>query len=196
MIKIGEVFLEERVLGEKFACDLQQCRGACCTIPGGRGAPLLDDEVDQISKALPVVKNYLPVEHQMAIDSNGPVEGSPGNYATTCLDHRACVFVYYDGGIAKCSVERAFLKGELDWRKPLSCHLYPLRIHRYSRTTLEYEPIRECDPGIVNGRTRGIPLVDFLREPLGRAFGPDFIPGARRTVEKPPEMKSAPGGRV
>lgn len=185
MIKIGQVFLEEKILHEQFACDLGQCHGACCTIPGGRGAPLRDDEVERINQALPVVKKYLPVEHQMAIESTGPVEGSPGNYATTCVNYRACVFVFYEGNIAKCSIERAYHANELSWRKPLSCHLFPLRINRYERTTLDYEPIRECDPGILNGRIQGVPLGNFLEEPLRRAFGPGWMNEFKDASEKP-----------
>ena len=175
MIKIGEAVVEEKIFHEQFACDLQQCHGACCTIPGGRGAPLLDSEVDIILEALPVVKKHLPAEHLARIESAGSVEGDPGNFATSCVNHRACVFVYYEGRIAKCSFERAYLDGELAWRKPLSCHLFPIRINERELTTINYEPIHECIPGKQNGWSKHIPLSDFLQEPLQRAFGNEWM---------------------
>jgi hypothetical protein len=190
MIKIGEVVVEEKVFHEHFVCDLQQCHGACCTIPGGRGAPLRDDEVDVILDALPVVKKYLPAEHLTVIEFQGGVDGSPGNFATTCLNHRACVFVYYEGKTAKCSFERAYLNGELTWRKPLSCHLFPLRVNEFESTIVEYEPIGECFPGKVNGRIKGISLGEFLEEPLRKAFGQEWISNFKNISKKSSKQNS------
>src|SRR6266478_335007 len=94
MFVISDTIVDQNLLGEHFACDLGRCKGACCTLPGGRGAPLEDEEVDEIRRALPSAVRYLSEGHRKVIDENGVVEGSAGNYATVCVDDRACVFVY------------------------------------------------------------------------------------------------------
>jgi hypothetical protein len=110
-------------------------------------------------------------EHQHALTATGGVEGFSGNYATVCVKNRACVFVYFDGPIARCSFERVFLEGRSTWRKPLSCHLYPIRVSSAGREYLRYDRIEECAPGRQRGQAEGVPLREFLREPLSRRFG-------------------------
>ena len=117
MLKIGETEVEENVAHEKFACVLSECKGACCTMPGGRGAPLTDEEAELLPSLLPSVSTFLSGEHLAAIAQEGVVEGVPGSYATICLNRRACLFVYYQEGVAKCSIERAFSEGKTKFRK-------------------------------------------------------------------------------
>ncbi len=168
MFIIGEATIEEPVAYERFSCDLEKCKGACCTLSGGRGAPLEDHEVLELKKAFPFAKKYLSEQHLRAIEVNGMSEGYPGNYATSCIDDKDCVFVYYEHGIARCSVEKAYLNGETAWRKPLSCHLFPVRI---SNGTVRYEKISECVPAVRRGKEENVPMYDFLKEPLVRRFG-------------------------
>ena len=174
MFIIGEALIEEPVAHARFACDLQHCKGACCTMPGARGAPLEDSEVAEIERAYPAVRKYLPEKNLLAIARHGAVEGVPGNYATTCVDDRDCVFVYHEQGIAKCSLEKAFLNGETEWRKPISCHLFPIRISSEGIDRLRYEKISECVAGRANGEKNEIPLAVYLREPLVRKFGREW----------------------
>ncbi|MFA6455891.1 MAG: DUF3109 family protein, partial [Bacteroidota bacterium] len=134
--------MDESIAETKFACDLNACKGACCTFPGGRGAPLTDEEVKTITEVFPVIEEYLPVEHRIAIGRYGMVDGGPGNYATQCVDGKACVFVYFDGDIAKCVFERAFYEKKITWQKPISCHLFPVRI-RKDGTEIHYEYFSE-----------------------------------------------------
>jgi hypothetical protein len=171
MFIIGEAVIEEPVAHERFACDLDGCRGACCTLPGGRGAPLEDDEVEKIEAAYSHAAKYLSAERKAAIQRSGFVEGVPGHFATACIDDRDCVFVFYDEGIAKCSLERAFINGETQWWKPISCHLFPIRISHGSSDRLRYERIPECSPAIRNGKSNGVHLSDFLCEALIRKYG-------------------------
>ena len=154
----------------KFACDLAQCKGACCTMKGARGAPLSDNEVDEIYKAFPVVKRYLPKKHLSVIKKYGMIEGGNSNFATQCVDGQACVFVYYENGIAKCSFEKAFLNGEINWRKPLSCHLFPFRQSYNGKRGLFFEYIRECEPALKRGTREEIPVYKFLKDALVRAY--------------------------
>jgi hypothetical protein len=154
-----------------FACDLARCKGACCTMKGARGAPLSDDEVDEIYKAFPVVKRYLSKKHLAVIKKYGMIQGDTGNFATQCVDEEACVFVYYENGVAKCSFEKAFLNDEIKWRKPLSCHLFPFRQSYNSKRQLFFEYIRECEPALERGTREKIPVYKFLKDALVRTYG-------------------------
>ncbi|MEW6509372.1 MAG: DUF3109 family protein [Bacteroidota bacterium] len=171
MFVIGEAVIDEAVGAASFCCDLQACKGACCTLPGGRGAPLEDDEVLEIAKAFPAARQFLSERSLRAVERAGLAEGGRGDYATPCIDQRECVFVFYENGIARCSFERAFDLGLTDWRKPISCHLFPIRIRHFGTDFLRYEEIDECSPGRASGTMREVRLHDFLREPLVRKYG-------------------------
>jgi hypothetical protein len=171
MFIIGEALVEDDVVTAQFACDLQQCKGACCTLPGGRGAPLEDDEVEAVKNAYPHAMKYLAPDRIAAIERDGLVEGMPGSFATSCVGNTDCVLVYYEGGIAKCSLERAYFDGSTSFRKPVSCHLFPVRVHG---SRIRYEQIRECGPGRSNGEKSAMPLHRFLEESLIRKFGNEW----------------------
>jgi hypothetical protein len=98
-------------------------------------------------------------------------EGSPGNYTTVCIHNRECVFVHFEDGVARCSFETAHGEGRLEWRKPISCHLFPVRIRKGGFPRLTYEQIDECRAGREKGARLGIPLADFLKDALITKFG-------------------------
>ncbi len=193
MTIVGEAVVEDAVLGAEFACDLAKCHGACCTLKGGRGAPLNDEEVEIIHRLYPAVERYLPEEHRAQIAREGMTEGEPGSFATVCLDGRACVFVYYEGPVAMCAFERAFLAGEIDWRKPISCHLFPIRIRYGTPNVVRYEQIEECAPGRKAGRANGTRLHSFLRDPLERALGSSWYREAQEAAGHPSDGSDGPG---
>jgi hypothetical protein len=174
MFIIGEAVVETAVAEVSFSCDVEKCRGACCFLEGGRGAPLEDDEILEIEKAYPSVKEYLSRKSLSTIESSGMYEGVRGDFATTCINDRECVFAYFEDGIARCSFERAFREQKTDWRKPLSCHLFPIRIRSFGRDMVRYEEIDECHPGRVRGHEQEVPLREFLREPLVRKYGEEW----------------------
>jgi len=171
MVEIGKTIIDDMIPRMKFACNLSLCKGACCTIAGGTGAPLLDDELEQIDQAFPIIKSSLPKEHLESIAQFGLYEGSAGSYATMCFNNRACVFVLYENGGARCAFEKAYFEGTLKWRKPLSCHLFPIRVSRGRTDFLRYERIIECSDALIRGENEYIFLCTFLKEPLIRAFG-------------------------
>jgi hypothetical protein len=171
MFRIENTLVDDAVAAAPFCCDLRSCAGACCTLEGGRGAPLEDGEVARITEHYPLIKEYLNPQNIEVIDREGLVEGFPGSYATTCIDRRECVFVYVDGGIARCGFERAFLEGRSTWRKPISCHLFPVRVGSAGETFVRYEKIAECGPGRERGEREGVALHHFLRDALIRKFG-------------------------
>jgi hypothetical protein len=171
MIVVSNTFVDEAITSSAFCCDLRACKGACCCLEGGRGAPLTDGEVPLIAAAFPSAKEYLDTRSLEVIAREGLVDGWAGGLATPCIDHRECVFVYFDDGIAKCALERAYIDGRTAWRKPLSCHLFPVRIGHFGQGFLRYEQMPECRPAREHGAALNISLVDFLKESLTRAFG-------------------------
>lgn len=194
MFVIGEAVVDNAVAHASFCCDLERCKGACCTLEGGRGAPLEDDELLEIKKAYPIVKRYLDDAHIRTIESKGLYEGSPGDYTTMCVENRACVFVSMEDGIARCSFEKAYLNGETDWRKPISCHLYPLRVRRRARDVLQYDVIDECAAGRRRGEQEQIPLAEFLREALTRKYGRAWYKQFKRICDRVRSGVTSVGG--
>lgn len=152
MILLDNVFLEEDVLSAKFKCDLSKCKGACCTFEGDLGAPLLEKEILELEKYYPVIKKYLSPKSIEYINEFGLYEGNPFSRTTVCINHRDCVFVYYENGIALCAYEKAYLSGEIPFRKPISCHLFPVRVKLWGRPLLHYCEIDECKCAVKCGK--------------------------------------------
>ena len=171
MVEIQQTVIDETIARMKFACNLSACKGACCTLAGGTGAPLLDIELEHIQHAFPIIKSSLPKEHLESIRQFGLYEGRPGSYTTMCYNNHACVFVFYEDGIARCAFEKAFGEGTLNWKKPISCHLFPIKVSHGTLKHLRYERIAECDAALERGEHESIFLSAFLKEPLIRAFG-------------------------
>jgi len=186
MFIIDEIEVDEKIASVRFLCDVEACKGACCTSPGGRGAPITEAEKDEITKAYPVIARLLSQEHRQAISLFGLYEGPAHSLATPCLNNAACVFVHYVGGIAKCAFETAYLADDITWRKPLSCHLFPIRIHP-SGKKIYYEFFEECHPALHLGASTGARLQHVLRDPLERAFGPEWTNALHSAInEKEP----------
>ena len=172
MFAVDDILISDTVLDAPFACNLGACRGACC-VQGASGAPLEPDERATLEAALPRVRKYLRPEALAVIEEEGVwEEDGPGEYATTCVDGAECVFVIYEGPVAKCALQKAYQAGRLEVPKPVSCHLYPLRVETVGDVqVVNYEQIDICAPGRRYGRREGVQLVDLLREPLERKFG-------------------------
>lgn len=184
MFEIQKAVVEDSIPQIKFACDTTLCKGACCTLSGGQGAPLLDDELIHIKEVFPIIRSLLPQDHLNTIEKFGMYEGESGSYTTMCFQHHACVFVLYENGIARCAFEKAFLEGKINWRKPISCHLFPIRVHRGFIQRLRYEHIAECNPALTRGDKENILLSRFLKEPLERAFGSSWYQDFDHACEK------------
>lgn len=191
MFEVQAILVEEPITREKFRCDVEKCHGACCCIAGWRGAPLADSEIEAMTEAVPQASRYLTARNLAILASKGAYEGRPGDYATVCVDDRECVFVYFDErGIARCAFERAFDEGLTTWRKPLSCHLFPIRVRNNGREFLHYEEIPECQTARERGRTDDVPVYEFLREPLTRLYGPSWYEAFRDACFAHPDHDS------
>lgn len=178
MFIVGETLVSEELFEEYFVCDLNACKGACC-IEGDSGAPLDADELDNLEEVWPEVKAYMRPEGIRAIEELGLYQmDSDGDLVTTLVDgHRECAFVVFDNnGIAKCAIEQAYIDGKVSWKKPISCHLYPVRLKQLTEyTAVNYHRWQLCQPACECGASLKVPVYRFLREPLIRKFGKEWF---------------------
>lgn len=170
-IVVKNVFLRQELIDTKFACDLLRCKGACCTLDSEYGAPLLDDEISQIQDSIDAVKQYLSEDQIEKIESEGFFENKNRELQLKSINNKECVFAFYDNDIAKCSFEKAFNDGKIEFRKPISCHLFPIRISKFGGDILRYEQFSECKPAIEKGNKEKINLIDFCKDALIRHYG-------------------------
>ena len=172
MLQIGSTLVSLDLIEKKFVCNLTRCKGACCVL-GDSGAPLDDDELPQLEEAYPNVKPYLREVSIKAIEKDGLWQlDSDGDKVTTLVDNKECVFVVFEKGVATCGIEKAFFDGKVKFRKPVSCHLYPVRLTKYSSfLAVNYHEWDVCKPALKSGNKLGVPLFVFLKEALVRKFG-------------------------
>ena len=172
MIVVDNVIVSEDIAFVKFACDLKACHGDCC-VEGDEGAPLEEDEISIIEDFLPEIKPYMVEEGIKVVEKYGVFDyGIAGEYVTPLINNRECAFVYFENGISFCAIEKAYLEGEIDFRKPISCHLYPIRITNYKDyDAANYHRWPVCDAALVLGQKQGEPLYITLKEPLIRKYG-------------------------
>ena len=176
MIEIDGKIVSTDLLTEHFACDIAKCKGMCC-VEGNAGAPLEIDEVDILEEEFENYRPYMTAEGIEAIERQGfMVVDEDGDYTTPLVGDAECAYSYTENGITLCAVEKAFLKGECSFRKPISCHLYPIRLVNFSNGTvgLNYHRWDVCRTACENGRRQGIPVYKSLKEPITRRFGEEF----------------------
>ena len=174
MILVGNAVLSDDIKENFFVCDLEACKGACC-VEGDSGAPLEDDENKILEEIYPFVKDYITEEGRQVIAAQGTwVIDSDGDKVTPTLGaNRECAYALYDErGILKCGIEQAYLDGKISWKKPISCHLYPIRVTKYDQyDALNYNRWHICDPACQLGKSLQVPLYVFLKEALVRKYG-------------------------
>ncbi len=173
MIEIGRTIISRDVFEKHFLCDLLKCKGACC-VEGDSGAPVTTEEALSIEKNYPNFQKYLPREHKKEIEKQGfSIIDNDGDLVTPLVNNKQCAYTYTnEKGILKCAIEKAYFSGESDFRKPISCHLFPIRITEYKRfDALNYERLKICRPGRECGASQQLPLYVFLKEPLIRNYG-------------------------
>ncbi len=176
MIQFDKVLISDEVVEEAFVCDLQKCKGACC-VEGDLGAPLLFDELDQIEEVVDIVKEYLSKEAIEVLEKEGGfLVDEDGDFSTTTINGKECAFAFYDDQkILKCGIEQAYKDGKTDFRKPLSCHLYPIRVGKAGEfESLNYDRWSICSPACDLGKELKVPVYRFLKEPLIRKFGEEW----------------------
>ena len=190
MIAIDNVLLSDEIVEEQFVCDLAKCKGGCC-VDGDCGAPLTKDETKIIARIYPQIKSSLNPEYIPEIERQGKFTTDPEHgYVTPTVNGGICVYGYTDEtGTVKCGIEKAWKEGKTDFRKPISCHLFPIRVISHpGYEALNYEP-REtlCKPACKLGKSLKVPVYVFLKDPLIRKYGEEFYGALEAVAEK---MKS------
>ncbi len=209
MFAVDHVLISDAVLDAPFACHLGGCLGACC-VHGDSGAPLEPEERADLEAVLPIVESKLRPEARQEIARNGVWEGNEEDgYGTTTVRGRECVFVVYEGAVAKCAVQNAFWEGKVGFEKPISCHLYPIRVEHHGSgddavEVLNYERIDLCKPAIPHGTRTGMQLADYLERPLSRRYGVDWYARFSEALDErraqlgigPQESEDEPASKV
>jgi hypothetical protein len=183
MILIDKILVDDKIGITHFDCDLKKCKGACCTFPGEYGAPVLDEEIELIKESLSAAMEYLSEKSISIIENEGFIQGDDGHYTTMCINKRDCVFVYYEDDIALCALERAYRDNKTTFKKPVSCHLFPIRVGDYNGTYLYYERIPECSPALVNGLKKNVHIYESVKEAIIRTFGEKWYENYIKSIQ-------------
>ncbi|MEY4084501.1 MAG: hypothetical protein RL074_288 [Bacteroidota bacterium] len=175
MFQLGKTIVSEEILEREFVCNLSACKGTCC-IDGDAGAPLSEEETKIMEAIYPKVKPYLRPEGIAAIEAQGTwVKGEDGDFETTLIEGKDCAYVIFDGDTALCGIEQAYNEGIVDWKKPVSCHLYPIRVKDFTEfTAVNYDKWHICDDACTLGKELQVPVYKFVKEALVRRFGEDW----------------------
>lgn len=176
MLQIQNTLVSLDLAEQFFCCDLDACRGECC-IEGDAGAPITDDERREIERILPeIIDDMIPAGRREVEENGVAYIDEEGDLVTTIVDGRNCAFTCYGpDGLCLCAIEKACREGRIDFLKPSSCHLYPLRLTEYPTfTAVNYHRWKICRPAEALGRRLGIRLYQFLREPLIKRFGQEW----------------------
>ena len=186
MIQIDDKLISEDLFSEEFVCNLAKCKGICC-VEGDAGAPLDEDETKILDEIYPKIKPYLRSEGIQAIEEQGTYTlDFEGDLVTPLVNNVECAYVIFDEkGYTKCAIEKAYEDGVIDWQKPISCHLYPIRITEYSNfSAINYHEWNICSDACTLGKELGIKVYQFLKKPLIRKYGEDFYQTLSEAAEE------------
>jgi hypothetical protein len=188
MIAIDNILISDEIVDEQFVCDLHKCKGGCC-VDGDAGAPLNKDELAEINKVYDVVLPYLAEENKIELQRQGRyVYDKEFGWVTPTIQSKMCAYGILDKqGIVKCGIEQAYNDGKVEWKKPISCHLYPIRIKQSKNKQLDYlnyEPREElCKAGCSLGKQLKVPVYVFLKDALTRKYGTQFYETLEATAK-------------
>lgn len=173
MFQLGKTIISEEIIQKEFVCNLSSCKGACC-VEGEAGAPLEKEETVKLQEIYAKVKPYLRAEGVEAIEEQGAyITTDFGDLETPLVDGAECAYVIFDDNkTALCGIEEAYNKGHIDFKKPISCHLYPVRIQKYSEfSAVNYHRWEICDDACALGKELQVPVYKFVKDALVRKFG-------------------------
>ncbi|TVQ81517.1 MAG: DUF3109 family protein [Flavobacteriales bacterium] len=176
VFEIDNKLIASAILEEAFHCDLKKCHGACC-VAGDAGAPLEEHETKILEDIYPIIKDGLRPEGIKAIEEQGTwIPDKDDDYATPLVEGSECAYVIFDGPTALCGIEKAYREGKIDFPKPVSCHLYPIRIKKYRSgySAINYDQWDICAPACELGKSMKLPVYTFAKDALIRKYGKDF----------------------
>jgi len=182
--EIEEITINDNIFDVKFECDLKKCKGACCTMESEYGAPLDEEEIPVIEKHLPVIMRYLTQKHISEIEERGFWYRKDGSLMVRSINNRECVFVYYENDIACCAIEKAFMNKEINYKKPISCHLFPIRIINFGGPVLYFEEYNECRPALEKGNSSGKTVFEFCCNSLERKYGKKWYNNVKESIKE------------
>lgn len=177
MIQIDDTIISTDILKKEFVCNLQKCKGICC-VEGDSGAPLDEEELPILDEIFPKIKSFLRPEGVDAIEKQGTyVKDDDGDWVTPLVNGAECAYVIFDDkGITKCGIEKAHEAGVVDFQKPISCHLYPIRVNKYNAfTAVNYHKWDICSDACSLGKELNVTVAEFLRKPLIKRFGQEWF---------------------
>jgi hypothetical protein len=186
MFQLGKTIVSEEIIEKDFVCNLNSCKGACC-IEGEAGAPLEEDEVGILENIYSKVKPFLREEGITSIEEQGThIETPLGDLETPLVNGKECAYVTFnDNGMAGCGIEDAYNAGEIDYRKPISCHLYPIRIKKYSSfSAINYHRWPICDDACTLGKELKVPVYKFTKDALIRKYGEDWYKDLEKVADE------------
>ncbi len=178
IIQIDNTLISLDLIEDRFVCDLLSCKGICC-VEGDAGAPLETEEIEKLEEILPHIWDDLPKKSQAVIKKQGVyyIDTDDGEPVTSLVDNKECVFAYQEkeSGIWKCAIEKAYRENRIDFYKPISCHLYPVRLQKFhDMTAVNVHRWDVCDCARTLGSKLNVPVYTFLKEPLIRRFGAEW----------------------
>lgn len=176
MISIADTLISDEVLTERFVCNVEACKAACC-VEGDLGAPLEESETEKLDEIYPAIASFLTLAGRTEIERQGKwILDEDGDFSTPTIAGRECAYALYDErGILQCGIEKAYEAGATDFRKPISCHLYPIRVKNHSQfRAVNYDRWHICSPACVLGQKLGVPVYKFLKEALITKFGANW----------------------
>ena len=175
MIRIGDTIFSLQLLEKKFVCDLPKCHGNCCRY-GDSGAPLESDEVGILDKIFPDVKPYMRPEGLKVIETLGTsIKDFENDHVTPLVNNEECAYTIIEGNMFLCAIERAWSEGKINFRKPLSCHLFPARMKKFTDfRAVNYIENKLCEHARLKGKEKGVFVYQFLKVPLIRAVGSEI----------------------
>ncbi|MCD6333156.1 MAG: DUF3109 family protein [Bacteroidales bacterium] len=175
MLEIGKTLVSLQLINSFFCCDLAACKGACC-VEGDSGAPLSDEEISMLKEDFDKIQPFMTEAGVQAVKDQGVfVVDNDYDRVTPLIGGRECAFAVFDHGIASCAIEKAFEAKATALRKPVSCHLYPVRIRSYQQyDAVNYDEWHLCQPARQKGMEMGMPVYRFVREALIRKYGSEW----------------------
>ena len=176
MIQIGKTLVSEDIIEKEFICNISSCKGQCC-IDGDAGAPLEEDELQIMKSIYLKVKPFMRKEGIIEVEKQGVyTTNEDGEHETTLINNADCAYVFFDDkNVALCAIEEAYNQGEIDWKKPVSCHLYPIRVRDYSDFSgVNYDKWEICYDACTLGKELQVPIYKFVKPALIRKFGIDW----------------------
>lgn len=186
MIEIGKTLISESIIEEKFVCNIAKCKGECC-VQGDAGAPLEESELEILDDIFEKVKPYITKKGIESVEKHGTwTKDEFDELVTPLIDGKECAYTVFDkDGVAKCGIEDAYNDGAISWRKPASCHLYPIRVTEYSEfSAVNYHEWDICSSACVLGEELKVPVYKFLKEPLITKFGKNWYTELEKVADE------------